>query len=105
VEDYHDILDKKTTFTQISAFYFWHGMQKLIVKIFVERCRVCHYAKGRSQNTEVYRPLPIPSRPWDYVNMEFVLVLPRAHKGNDSIYVVVDRSSKNSTFDSLHKDE
>jgi hypothetical protein len=64
------------------------------VKIFVERCRVCQHAKGRSQNTEVYQPFPIPRRPWDHVNIEFVLGLPRTHKGNDSIYVVVDRSSK-----------
>jgi hypothetical protein len=67
------------TFAQLSAFYFWPGMQA-DVKIFVERCRVCQHAKGRSQNVGLYQPFPIPSRPWDYVSMDFVLGLPRTQE-------------------------
>jgi hypothetical protein len=47
------------TFSQLSAFYFWPGMQT-DVKKFVERCRVCQYAKGKRQNTGLYQPFPIP---------------------------------------------
>jgi hypothetical protein len=31
---------KDKTFAQLSAFFFWLGMQN-DVKIFVERCRIC----------------------------------------------------------------
>jgi len=61
------------------------------VKKFVEICRDYHYAKGKQQKIGLYHPLPIPDRPWDSISMDFVLRLPRTHRGSDSIFVVVDR--------------
>ena len=90
------------TFAQVSNFYFWLGM-KHDVKNFVDGCKICQHAKGRRQNIGFYQPLPIPTRPWDYISMSFVLGLPRTQRGNNSIYVVADRFSKMAHFIACNK--
>ena len=41
------------TYTHLSSFYYWLGMRTYVNK-YVERCMICQYAKGRSQNVGLY---------------------------------------------------
>jgi hypothetical protein len=89
--------DHDKTFSKLNGSYFLPGM-RTDVKIFVVRCRICQHMKGKRQNTGLYQPLPIPERPWDAVNMDFILGLPRKQRGCDLIFVVVERFSKMAHF-------
>lgn len=81
------------TLQLISASYYWPSMRRDVER-YVERCRACQLAKGHASNAGLYLPLPVPTQPWTELSMDFVLGLPRMQKGNDSIFVVVDRFSK-----------
>lgn len=91
----HFLRDK--TLALISEKFYWPKLQKDVVK-YVQRCRTCHIAKSRSQNTGLYTPLPQPQAPWEDVSMDFVVGLPKTRSGHDSILVVVDRFSKMAHF-------
>jgi hypothetical protein len=66
---------------------------------YVTRCDTCQRVKAEHQRPAgLLQPLDIPTWKWDDISMDFIVGLPRTHKGNDSIWVIVDRLTKVAHF-------
>ncbi len=85
------------TYEILKEHFYWPNMKKMVEHL----CTTCLdflRAKSTINNHGLYTPLPVPTHPWVDISMDFVLGLPRSQKGNDSIFVVVDRFSKMAHF-------
>jgi transposase InsO family protein len=72
-------------------------MNKLL-REYVKSCDTCVWSKApRHRPFGLLQPLPIPSRPWGSIAMDFITDLPIV-KAKNSILVVVDRLTKMAHF-------
>ncbi|GKV13390.1 hypothetical protein SLEP1_g24400 [Rubroshorea leprosula] len=78
--------------------FWWRNMKREIDK-FVSQCLTCQKVKVEHQRLLwKLQPLPIPQWKWKNITMDFVMGLLRTLKGNDSIWVIVDRMTKSAHF-------
>ena len=91
------------TLALVEHTYYWPRMRD-DVELYVKTCLVCQQDKvEQSHPAGLLEPLPIPSRPWESVSMDFITCLPKS-EGKGTIIVVVDRFSKYATFIPATKD-
>ncbi|KAG1952394.1 retrotransposable element [Pimephales promelas] len=82
---------------------FWWPTRERDIRRFVAACSICAQTKSSNKPPAgLLRPLPIPSRPWSHIALDFVTGLPRS-AGNTVILTVVDRFSKAAHFIRLPK--
>lgn len=76
--------------------FAWQGMKKAVQQ-FVQSCLVCHQAKpDRSRLPWLLQPLPMPTRSWQVITMDFIEGLPKSRHAN--CILVVDTFSKYAQF-------
>ena len=75
---------------QLQRFCYWPRMHETVSR-YINRCTMCATSKPNNWKLGLYTPLPIPSRPWESVSMDFVGGLPKSRKSHDYLYVDVDR--------------
>ena len=78
---------------------FWWTRMKREIAQFIAECDASRRVKAEHQRPAgTLRPFPIPKWKWDKVSMDFIIGFPKTQKGNDAIFVVIDRLSKVSHF-------
>ena len=77
--------------------YYWPDMKEDVMN-YTRTCLTCQQDKiERQRPAGLLEPLPVPSRPWESVSMDFISSLPKVGE-HSSVFVVVDRFSKYATF-------
>ena len=85
-------------YLDLKTRYWWRGMKKEIAQ-YVARCDTCQRTKVEHQrHVGLLQPLPVPEWKWEEIGMDFVIGLPQTQKGNDSIWVIIDRLTKVADF-------
>ena len=85
-------------YQDLKKMFWWPGMKKEMAK-FVRACLTFQKSKIEHQKpTSLMQPLSISGWKWDSVFMDFVSGLPKTVRGDDSIWVIVDRLIKSAHF-------
>ncbi|MCO5562083.1 hypothetical protein L7F22_015709 [Adiantum nelumboides] len=87
----------------IELYFYWPHMRQDI-EDYVSKCIVCQKVKyERGKPSGLLQPLPIPDAPWQSISMDFIFGLPISIQGNNGIWTIVDRFSKQAHFLSVKK--
>ena len=81
----------------VAQYFVWPGLAR-DVEAYVRSCDTCARNKVvRHAPYGLLSPLPIPTRPWSTVSLDWIRDLPPSHY-HDAILVVVDRLTKQAHF-------
>lgn len=87
----------RRTLALLERGYYWPQIQEDVMA-YVRTCLICQQDKvERNRPIGLLEPLPVPTRPWESVSMDFITGLPKVEDFR-CILVVVDRFSKYVTF-------
>jgi hypothetical protein len=77
--------------------FWWTRMKRKIAK-YVSKCDICQRVKASHlKAVGILQPLPIPSWKWEDISMDFIVGLPNTSLRHDSIWVIVDRLTCDSS--------
>ena len=98
IRDVHDQIASghpgyQKTISFIARNYYWPGLKKMVQR-YIQNCHSCRRAKAlRDRYNDLLKPLPIPSRLWTDVTLDFLTGLPISNDYN-AILMVVDCLTK-----------
>ncbi len=103
MSDIHDRLTESAhsgyhkCYNRLASSHYWPGMSRDLKK-YISTCDVCQKVKPRRHGpVGLLQPIPIPTRPFEVVSMDFIPELLES-SGHDSILVIVDKLTKFGIF-------
>jgi len=95
---------REETYRIIAREWYWPKMSDDIRR-FVRNCELCRKSTPWRDGRHGYlRPLPVPSRTWQHLTVDFITGLPLS-QGNSNLMVVKDRLSKGVVLIPMNKIE
>lgn len=83
--------------------YFWPRMHQYVIK-YINTCSKCQRNKAVNMASNgLLHPLPIPSRRWQHISIDFIGPLPLTKNGFNFILVVIDKLSKMAHYIPCHQ--
>ncbi|TYK23473.1 reverse transcriptase [Cucumis melo var. makuwa] len=85
------------TYALLKKGYFWPNMRDDVMQ-YTKTCLICVQDKiEKVKVAGLLDPLPVPTRPWESVSMDFITYLPKVGDF-EVILVIIDHFSKYATF-------
>jgi hypothetical protein len=85
-------------YKDLKRTFWWPKMKKEVAE-FVSRCLTCQKVKSEHKRPQgTIQPLEVPEWKWSSISMDFIVGLPRTPRGNNMIWVIVDRLTKSAHF-------
>jgi len=85
-------------YRDMKRIFYGPGMKKKVAE-YVAACLTCQRVKAeQGKPGGLLLPLEIPTWKWEQISMDFIDGLPRSRKGNESIWIIVDRLTKSAHF-------
>ena len=81
------------TVAVLQKHFYWPKLRHDVIK-YIEYFTACAIAKPSIKKQGLYTPLPTPKKPWKSISMDYTIGLSSTKKGNDCVFVVVDRFLK-----------
>jgi hypothetical protein len=81
-------------YRDLKHHYWWPNMKRKITE-YVSKYKICQQVKVEHQRPAgPLQSLQISKWKWEMITMNFVSGFPKKRKGNDAIWVIVDRLTK-----------
>ncbi|GJS64620.1 putative reverse transcriptase domain-containing protein [Tanacetum coccineum] len=90
-------------YQDMKQLYWWPNMRANIAT-HVSKCSTCLKVKAEQQKPFGWLvQLEIPQWKWDNITMDFITKLPKTQRGNDTIWVIVDRLTKSAIISPMRE--
>ena len=87
-------MGKAKTYERVTRRFWWPGVRADVIN-YCRQCIPCQHNKAQQNSRQgTMHPVPIPSRRFGVISVDFVTGLPVSRRGYDAILTITDKFSK-----------